>query len=137
MVIAFASDPDITIVESLEDDTRRNIVAIEITGGADKSNIWNRLGEAEKIHQTAKRNGFVECWTIYNVTNFDLAVAREKSPSTNRFYHLGELGNSKSPAAVEFRERFAAMLGLKQRRRRHERRDRLEWHFITHASEGH
>jgi len=66
----------------------KSVVAIEIKGGADKSNIWNRLGEAEKSHQSARQHGFVEFWTIYNVPELDQAKAKEKSPTTTRFYSL-------------------------------------------------
>lgn len=77
VVIAFAADPDIIVVEEASKKSRRNIIAIEIKGGGDQSNIWNRLGEAEKGHQSAKQNGFFEFWAIYNVLNLDLAKARE------------------------------------------------------------
>lgn len=85
-IIAFSPDPDITIVEEA-----RKIVAIEVKGGGDKSNIWNRLGEAEKSHQSAKQKHFVEFWTIHNVPDLDLALAREKSPTTNQFYSLRDM----------------------------------------------
>jgi hypothetical protein len=32
-------------------------VAVEIKGGKDYSNIHNRIGEAEKSHQKAKKEG--------------------------------------------------------------------------------
>ena len=82
--VAFSADPDISVVEPLDANSVRNILAIEIKGGTDQSNIWNRLGEAEKSHQTAKKRGFPECWTIYNVPVLDLKKAKEKSPTTNR-----------------------------------------------------
>jgi hypothetical protein len=50
VTIAFSVDPDISVTEELSARSRRNTVAIEIKGGADQSNIWNRLGEAEKSH---------------------------------------------------------------------------------------
>ena len=77
VIITFSSDPDISIFEQISVNKLKNVVAIEIKGGADKSNIWNRLGEAEKSHQSAKRRGFVEFWTIYNVPSLNLAKARE------------------------------------------------------------
>lgn len=49
--IKFGSDPDISIREKLPSKKYRNLVAIEIKGGRDYSNIHNRLGEAEKSHQ--------------------------------------------------------------------------------------
>ena len=88
VIITFSPDPDISTFEEISARTLKNVIAIEVKGGADKSNIWNRLGEAEKSHQSAKQRGFVEFWTIYNVPSLDLAKAREKSPTTNRFYSL-------------------------------------------------
>jgi hypothetical protein len=39
----------------------RSLAAIEIKGGRDYSNIHNRIGEAEKSHQKAEKQGYVEC----------------------------------------------------------------------------
>lgn len=112
VVIAFSADPDISIVEEVSAKSVRNIIAIEIKGGADQSNIWNRLGEAEKSHRSAKQCGFVEFWTIYNVAKLDEAKAHEKSPSTNRFYSLPDLLASSSAAFEDFRDRLVSMVGI-------------------------
>ncbi len=112
VVIAFSADPDISVVEEASAKSLRNIVAIEIKGGADQSNIWNRLGEAEKSHQSAKQRGFVEFWTIFNVPKLDSAKAHEKSPTTNRFYSLSELLASSSPAFQDFRDRLISLVGI-------------------------
>ena len=111
VVIAFSSDPDISIFEELANGSR-NVVAIEIKGGGDASNIWNRLGEAEKSHQSAKQRGFVEFWTIYNVPALSLEKAHIKSPTTNRFYSLIELSSSKSTQFSDFRERLISLVGI-------------------------
>lgn len=112
VVIAFSADPDISVTEEASKTSRRNILAIEIKGGADQSNIWNRLGEAEKSHQTAKQRGFVEFWTIYNVPQLDLEKAREKSPTTNRFYSLRDLLLAQSAALDNFRDRLISSVGI-------------------------
>ena len=70
--IQFAADPDIVIREELATDKYRNLVAIEVKGGQDYSNIHNRVGEAEKSHQKAKKDGYVECWTVVNVDRIDM-----------------------------------------------------------------
>jgi hypothetical protein len=49
--VEFASNPDICIREQLPSGRFRNLVAIEIKGGKDYSNVHNRIGEAEKSHQ--------------------------------------------------------------------------------------
>lgn len=113
VVIAFSADPDISIVERTSDGGTRNIIAIEIKGGEDQSNIWNRLGEAEKSHQSAKQSGFVEFWTIYNVGTLSLAKAREKSPTTNRFYALPELAKQAGDQYEDFRNRIASLVGIR------------------------
>ena len=115
--IAFSSDPDISIVESASARAHRNIVAIEIKGGGDQSNIWNRLGEAEKSHQSARQRGFVEFWTIYNVNSLDIAKAREKSPTTNRFYSLAGLKDDQSSEFEDFRDRLVSLVGIKSAKR--------------------
>lgn len=112
VMIAFSSDPDISVRETLSARTIKNVVAIEIKGGTDGSNIWNRLGEAEKSHQTAKQRDFVEFWTIHNVPNFDLAKAREKSPTSHRFYSLPHLLTPTSEDFADFRDRLAALVGI-------------------------
>jgi len=111
VVIAFSPDPDISIFEKMTTGGR-NIVAIEIKGGGDVSNIWNRLGEAEKSHQSAKQRGFVEFWTIYNVPNLNLDTARVKSPTTNRFYSLIDLSLPASKELADFRERLLSPVGI-------------------------
>jgi hypothetical protein len=115
--IAFSSDPDIKIVELVTPESQRNIVAIEIKGGADRSNIWNRLGEAEKSHQSAKQREFVEFWTIYNLRSLDMSKAREKSPTTNRFYSLPELQEGKSMEFKDFRDRLISLVGIRTKGR--------------------
>lgn len=112
VVVAFSSDPDICVTEETSSTSRRKIVAIEVKGGGDQSNIWNRLGEAEKSHQTARANGFVECWTIYNIPKLDLSKARQKSPSTNRFYNLQDLVRLDSGEFDDFRRNLTARLGI-------------------------
>lgn len=111
VIIAFSADPDISIFEEMATG-KRNVVAIEIKGGADTSNIWNRLGEAEKSHQSAKQHGFVEFWTIYNVPNLNVDEARVNSPTTNRFYSLINLSSPSSNEFADFRDRLLSLVGI-------------------------
>ena len=112
VILTFSSDPDISTLEEISAKKLEKVVAIEIKGAADKSNIWNRLGEAEKSHQTAKHRGFVEFWTIYNVSNLNLTKAREKSPTTNRFYSLLDLSSAGTEEFADFRDRLVALVGI-------------------------
>jgi hypothetical protein len=115
VIIEFAADPDIIIRELINPKKRdyRNIIAIEIKGGTDFSNIHNRIGEAEKSHQKAKANGFVECWTVINVDRFNVTTARQESPTTNRFYLLSGIINEDSNEFQNFRDRLIALTGIR------------------------
>ncbi|MFK0207734.1 XcyI family restriction endonuclease [Agrobacterium sp. NPDC090283] len=112
VLIEFASDPDIVIREEMRTDSYRNIVAIEVKGGEDFSNIHNRIGEAEKSHQKAKANKYVECWTVVNVDRVDMDMAAQESPSTNRFYRISSLAQAEGDEYQEFRDLVVAMTGI-------------------------
>jgi len=75
--IKFSSDPDIIIEEETSTEPHL-ILAIEIKGGTDQSNIHNRIGEAEKSHQKAKGQGFSKFWTIVNTSDFDEKKAKKR-----------------------------------------------------------
>ncbi len=111
--IEFAADPDICIREELPSGRFRNLVAIEIKGGRDCSNVHNRIGEAEKSHQKAKRDGYAECWTIVGVSDLGMDLARRESPTTDRFYHLDRIEDAESPEADDFRESILSRLGVR------------------------
>jgi hypothetical protein len=49
VLIEFSPDPDIIIREEMSPGNYRGVIAIEVKGGSDFSNIHNRIGEAEKI----------------------------------------------------------------------------------------
>lgn len=112
VLIAFAPDPDIIIQEVMHGDEVRNIIAVEVKGGTDFSNIHNRIGEAEKSHQKAKAEGYVECWTVVNVDQVDLQLARQESPSTNRFYRLSDLDKREGPDYEDFKRRIISLTGI-------------------------
>ena len=86
--IALAADPDILITSVMADGKTRDVVAIEVKAGEDHSNIWNRVGEAEKSHLAAKDRGTNERWTIINDPQAPIAKLQSTSPSTTRFYQL-------------------------------------------------
>jgi hypothetical protein len=117
VLVEFAPDPDIIIREEMSAGHFRNIVAIEIKSGTDVSNIHNRIGEAEKSHQKARRCGYTECWTIVNVGRLDMEKAKAESPSTDRFYSLGTLVDEIAEEYEDFRRRIislTAVAGMKQ-----------------------
>lgn len=86
VIVEFASDPDVRVVQSLGSGVRP-ILSIEIKGGGDVSNIHNRLGEAEKSHQKARQLGCFEFWTIVKA-DVDENLAKYESPTTSRFFSL-------------------------------------------------
>jgi XcyI restriction endonuclease len=107
--IRFASDPDIRIQEEMTAASVRNVVAIEVKAGLDFSNIHNRIGEAEKSHQKAKADGYVERWTVVNVDRIDMEMARRESPSTDRFYRMSQIDQG---AGVEYQDFYNRVLSL-------------------------
>ncbi|OGR33060.1 MAG: restriction endonuclease [Desulfuromonadales bacterium GWD2_61_12] len=112
VLIEFAPDPDIIIREEIAANVFRNVIAIEIKGGTDFSNIHNRIGEAEKSHQKARLVGYHECWTVVNVDRIDLVMAKQESPSTNRFYGVSKLQNLASEEYSDFRNRVVSLTGI-------------------------
>ncbi len=110
--IQFAADPDIVIREELAPALYRNLVAIEVKGGRDYSNIHNRIGEAEKSHQKAKKDGYIECWTVVNVDRVNMDMACRESPTTNQFYRISELLDHKSPEYKRFMMQLISIVGI-------------------------
>lgn len=112
VLIRFASDPDIRIQEEMTAVALRNIIAIEVKAGLDFSNIHNRIGEAEKSHQKAKADGYVERWTVVNVDRVDIAMAHQESPSTDRFYRLSQIDSVVGDEYQDFFNRIVALTGI-------------------------
>ncbi len=110
--IQFAADPDIVIREEMAPDIYRNLVAIEVKGGQDYSNIHNRVGEAEKSHQKAKKAGYIECWTVVNVDRMDMAMAHRESPTTNKFYRISKLLDGTSGEYRDFSLQILSIAGI-------------------------
>lgn len=113
VLIEFAPDPDIVIREELRLNTFRNMIAIEVKGGQDYSNIHNRIGEAEKSHQKARNAGYTECWTVVNVDRIDLDKAKQESPSTNRFFRISDIMDSTSDEYQIFKDFILSCVGIK------------------------
>jgi hypothetical protein len=114
--IRVASDPDVSITLKLDAEERK-LVAIELKGGTDVSNIWNRLGEAEKSHAKARADGFNELWTVTRVdlnSDPDLQKkARRQSVSTTRFFFLDHIADPTTAEAVSFRQVLGSIMGVK------------------------
>lgn len=113
VTIEFASDPDIVIREEIRPETYRNIIAIEVKGGRDFSNIHNRIGEAEKSHQKAKGKGYEQCWTVVNVDRINMEMAARESPTTDRFYIISNLVAADTEEYKDFRARIVSLTGIR------------------------
>lgn len=111
MSIRFSSDPDISINEKFS-RSDIPIVAIEIKGGRDYSNIHNRIGEAEKSHQKARNEGYSQFWTIIRV-DMDYSVLRKESPTTSVFFNLDKIRSPDSSESGEFMDRLSSLLSIK------------------------
>jgi tetratricopeptide (TPR) repeat protein len=112
--VEFAQDPDTSIREVLRSESHRNLVAIEIKGGSDVSNIHNRIGEAEKSHQKARRARYLECWTLIGVEGISLEQARRQSPSTQRLYVLAKLEDRDSSEYRDFKEQLSSLMSIEE-----------------------
>lgn len=110
VTIEFSSDPDISIIEKIG-LTSRPLVSIEIKGGKDKSNIHNRIGEAEKSHQKAKGQNFFEFWTMLRV-DLDYAHAKRESPTTTRFFNIDHIQDPNHREYQLFRDLLSSLLSI-------------------------
>jgi hypothetical protein len=112
VLIEFAPDPDIVIREEMANSIYRELIAIEVKGGTDFSNIHNRIGEAEKSHQKARRRGYHERWTVVNVDRIDVDEAHRESPSTSLFYIISQLSLREGTQYSDFRQRILLSTGI-------------------------
>lgn len=108
--IEFASDPDIQIIEEMKTG-ERGLISIEIKGGKDVSNIHNRIGEAEKSHQKAKKRGYNEFMTIVSV-DVDYETLKEESPTTSHFFHLDRISDRKTSEFGSFQDILISILNI-------------------------
>lgn len=112
ILIQFSSDPDISITETFDGEEEvEKLIAIEVKGGRDYSNIHNRIGEAEKSHQKAKKDGFNELWTIIRV-EANIETLKVESPSTTKFYNLDCLLDLESSDYQSFKKKLYSSLSI-------------------------
>jgi len=109
--VVFSADPDIKIREETPQGPR-NAVAIEIKGGEDASNAYNRAGEAEKSHLTAKRQDYRDFWTLVVMRGVRIEKLKEKSPSTRSWFDVTQILAQSGPDWEEFRSRLTGALGI-------------------------
>ena len=110
IVIRFSNDPDISITAHFETEIIP-LIAIEIKGGRDISNIHNRIGEAEKSHQKAKSEGYSQFWTIIRV-DMGYDKLQEESPTTTRFYNLDHIQQEGHQGHQTFKNALSSTLSV-------------------------
>lgn len=111
VLVEFFSDPDIRVTQKLESGVRP-LVSMEVKGGTDVSNIHNRLGEAEKSHQKARKLGFFEFWTVIRC-DVDHELAKRESPTTTHFFQLDRIAARGTPEHAQFRELLGSLIGIR------------------------
>jgi len=90
VTIALSSDPDVS-VDVVKADSVEHRLAIEIKGGTDRSNAFNRAGEAEKSHIAAKSAGYRICWTVIATVGVDAIKLAAASPTTDEWFDAGQV----------------------------------------------
>jgi len=111
VVVTLSGDPDVRIEEDFGGALRKK-VAIEIKGGTDVSNVHNRAGEAEKSHQKARLEGFVDCWTIIQTKGVSLSKLQSESPTTNAWFDAAQVLGRNGREWEVFRNRIAEAVGI-------------------------
>ena len=111
VLVIFSSDPDVIVKERVDPGNFRNLLVIEIKGGSDRSNIHNRLGEAEKSHGKIV-DDYDERWTLINVEGISKEVLKQETPSTTQSFVLDKLKDKESEEYKAFKEQLGAILQI-------------------------
>lgn len=111
VTVLFGADPDVRIDTEVHGSPER-ILAIEIKGGSDRSNVHNRAGEAEKSHLKAKAEGYQHRWTIISLTGVKDSVVKQESPSTTLVFDVSQVLAEAGPHYDEFKRQIVHLLGL-------------------------
>lgn len=110
-LVTLASDPDVSVQETTGGKLK-NLLSIEIKGGSDAANVYNRGGEAEKSHQGAKQKGYAECWTVIRTTGIDIHKLQRGSPSTAAWFDTSQILAQTGKDWNEFSRRILNILGI-------------------------
>ena len=89
VTIALSSDPDVSV--DVASGSVEHRLAIEIEGGTDRSNAFNRAGEAEKSQIAAKEAGYTICWTVIATVGVDAIKLAAASPTTDEWFDAGQV----------------------------------------------
>lgn len=108
--IILAADPDVGI-EADRDGTMIHRLALEVKGGSDRSNQYNRIGEAEKSHIKAKARGYSDFWTIIRTKSLDDS-ARKQSPTTRLWFDAAQVLARSGPDWFDFAHELTHVIGI-------------------------
>lgn len=87
-------------------------LAIEIKGGTDRSNAFNRAGEAEKSHIVAKKAGYPTCWTVIATVGVDAEKLVAASPTTDEWFDAGQVLGRSGDDWLRFAGELTNIVGL-------------------------
>jgi len=104
-----ASDPDISISEGAGTQTIP-LLAIEVKGGKDTSNAYNRAGEAEKSHITAELQGYSNRWTIIHMRGVDRRKITEKTPSSTEVFETADILSQSGADWSRLRQKLQSLI---------------------------
>jgi hypothetical protein len=105
------TDPDVRLDVITESGEEVPVIAIEIKGGEDASNAYNRAGEAEKSHIKAQEQGFDHRWTIMVMRGLDRDQLRRATPSSTELFEAAEIMAQVGTDWDDFRRKFAEVIG--------------------------
>ncbi len=104
-----SSDPDISVNEGTGTQASP-LLAIEVKGGKDVSNAYNRAGEAEKSHITAKLQGYQHRWTIIHMKGADRKKIVEKTPSSTEVFEAADILNQSGIEWSRLRQQLRGLI---------------------------
>jgi hypothetical protein len=107
--VVMGSDPDIAL-NQIAVSERVPRVAIEVKGGRDASNAYNRAGEAEKSHISARIHGYNHRWTIIHLSGVDRNKITEKTPSSTEIFETSSILKRAGSDWLQFKKKFRALI---------------------------
>ena len=109
--VKLASDPDVVVQEETGGGNSILKVAIEIKGGTDKANVYNRAGEAEKSHQKV-RGVAKDFWTCISLVGTDGKTLHSQAPTTTQWFDVTEVTERTGQSWKNFRSELSVALGI-------------------------
>jgi len=102
------ADPDISVTEGAGNQTKP-LLAVEVKGGRDASNAYNRAGEAEKSHIAAARTGFRHRWTIIHMAGAARRDIVAATPNSTEVFDAAQVFARDGPDWRTLKAKFAKL----------------------------